>query len=517
MVDEEHELIEKIKEREQKKAAARLLKRQELKKMYKDLLYFGKKCFPTAFTVKSPPFHREIAAYLTDMSKKRILIAAPRGSSKSTLTSFLYVLWKALFKSSRDDVFIVIISESRTQAINFLARIKSHLNTTREVKYYFGDMSEATAKRWRTDDIILANGSRIIAIGTGSKIRGFIEKDTRPTDIIVDDFESEKNAFTPEARLKNREWMTEAVIPSLRQHAGGGRIIVIGTVISEDCFLFWAKNSTAWHTLWYKIVDDDGNPIWADVYPLSKIKQIREEFESVGNLSGFFQEYMNEPQSPDDAPFKPHYIKTHDYRFKVKENGEKVLYKGDIEIPVNVYLGIDPASSLSRKADYFTIIPIAVDADENFYVVGEHVVHARIDPAKQPDMIIEKFLATKADRVVIETVAYQEALRSWLRRLMLEKGLYIPGIEKGERPRNSKDVRLLSLVPILASGRFYFHPNSIDMQAEFLSFPKGQHDDYLDATWYAISKARKPKKRKSSGNKFDIMRKRVSFLNWKVR
>ena len=120
---------------------------------------------------------------------------------------------------------------------------------------------------------ILKNGTRIVAVGTGQRVRGFIEGDTRPNVIIVDDFESELNALTPEARTKNRKWMTEAVIPSLSDE---GRIIMIGTVISEDCFLYWAKDSPAWKTLWYSIWDDDENSIWPQRFPKDRIMQIIE-------------------------------------------------------------------------------------------------------------------------------------------------------------------------------------------------------------------------------------------------
>ena len=47
-------------------------------------------------------------------------------------------------------------------------------------------------------------------MGTGQRVRGFIEGDTRPNLIIVDDYESELNAATPEARaglrLRIRVW-----------------------------------------------------------------------------------------------------------------------------------------------------------------------------------------------------------------------------------------------------------------------------------------------------------------------
>ena len=108
-----------------------------------------------------------------------------------------------------------------------------------------------------------------------------------------------------EARAKNRKWMTEAVIPSLSDE---GRIVMIGTVISEDCFLYWAKDSSSWNTLWYSIIQDDGSPIWPERFPKERIQSIKEEYASVGNINGFYQEYMNIAQSPDEAPFKPEWV-----------------------------------------------------------------------------------------------------------------------------------------------------------------------------------------------------------------
>ena len=81
--------------------------------------------------------------------------------------------------------------------------------------------------------------------------------------------------------------MTEAVIPSLSDE---GRIVMIGTVISEDCFLYWAKDSSAWNTLWYSIINEDGSPIWPERFPKKRIDQIKEEYASVGNINALYQE-----------------------------------------------------------------------------------------------------------------------------------------------------------------------------------------------------------------------------------
>ena len=484
---------------------------QALKKLRNNMALFGRHCFPTALRKQTPPFHNEVYSALANDKKRRVLIAAPRGTAKSTVTTLIFPLWKVAFKRTNEDLFIVIISESQTQSINFLSRIKYHLLHSDKFKEVFGDLGPNTAKRWTNNDIVLANGARLVAVGTGQRVRGFIEGDTRPNLIIVDDFESELNAFTAEARAKNRKWVTEAVIPSLSDE---GKIAMIGTVISEDCFLYWAKESSAWNTLWYSIWDDEEKSIWPERFPPSRINDIKKEFQSVGNLNGFYQEYMNIAQSPDMAPFKPEWIKLHHYDYK-RINGQNCLVrnKGEEEEikPVEIYCGVDPASSLSSTADYFVVCTIGIDYDNNKYIVD--IFRDRISPAEQPGKLIEIFKKYKPRRMKIETVGYQEALRTAVRELMLKDNLYIPGLEKGVKPRTRKSERLLSLVPLFAKGTFYFRPQDNIPQQEFLSYPKGKHDDVMDAVWTALDKARPSRQQEwEKINANNITKKKV--LDW---
>ena len=368
---------------------ARYEELQALQKLRNNMALFGRHCFPTALQKQTPPFHHEVYSSLADDATKRVMIAAPRGTAKSTVTTLIYPLWKAAFKRSDEDLFIVIISESQAQSINFLSRIKYHLQHSDKFSKTFGDMGPTTATRWTHTDVILANGTRIIAVGTGQRVRGFIEGDTRPNLIIVDDFESELNAYTQEARAKNRKWMTEAVIPSL---SDDGKICMIGTVISEDCFLYWAKSSPSWKVLWYSIWDEDEKSIWPERFPKSRILQIKSEFESVGNINGFYQEYMNIAQSPDSAPFKPEWVQMHHYDYE-RINGQNCLTRevGDEKkiIPVDVYCGVDPASSLSATADYFVICTIGIDNDNNKYFID--IYRNRISTAEKPQLLVDTY------------------------------------------------------------------------------------------------------------------------------
>ena len=57
---------------------------------------------------------------------------------------------------------------------------------------------------------------------------------------------------------------------------------------------------------------------------------------------------------------------------------------------------------------------------------------------------------------------------------MREESLYIPGLESGVKPRNSKSERLLSLVPLFAKGTFYFRPEDTHAQARVSILSKGK-------------------------------------------
>jgi phage terminase large subunit-like protein len=43
---------------------------------------------------------------------------------------------------------------------------------------------------------------------------------------------------------------------------------------------------------------------------------------------------------------------------------------------------------------------------------------------------------------------------------------------------------------MVAKGEFYFRPQDTEAQTEFLSYPKGKHDDIMDAIWTALEGAR---------------------------
>ena len=53
---------------------------------------------------------------------------------------------------------------------------------------------------------------------------------------------------------------------------------------------------------------------------------------------------MNQPQSPDDAPFKPHYMKTYSGRLGLVDGRWWLDWDGKKRL-LNLFMGVDLASS----------------------------------------------------------------------------------------------------------------------------------------------------------------------------
>ena len=76
--------------------------------------------------------------------------------------------------------------------------------------------------------------------------------------------------------------------------ADEGRIIMIGTVTHEDCFLCWAKGSSSWKSY--------GGYSQNMIHPYGKIDSygriINKRVCFVGNLYGFYQEIYEHSTGP---------------------------------------------------------------------------------------------------------------------------------------------------------------------------------------------------------------------------
>ena len=123
-------------------------------------------------------------------------------------------------------------------------------------------------------------------------------------------------------------------------------------------------------------------------------------------------------------------------------------------------------------------------------------------------------------RVNIETIAYQEMLRDYVYKKSKSEGIFIPGIEKGIKGygnQKKKDRLFEGLQPMFKQGAVHLKKTHHEFIGELLDFPKGSHDDCIDAFWLSTQFARgnpKAGKAKRTKGKDGKYYKKGKIYNW---
>ena len=250
-----------------------MLTTETFRKAARDPAEFGSYYLSHYFTRRSPPFHRQLsalwrrrvmknrdpvsdcAAMLTEKGT-RSAIAAPRGHAKSTVMSLQNVLHAALFGYKR---YILLVSDTEAQAVSFLDAIKNELETNERILADFGEQS---GKTWKTGSILLSNGCRIDAVGSGQKLRGRRNYERRPDLILCDDIENDEGVRTAEQRQKTADWFWKAVCKSGDSYTD---ILVIGTILHHDSLLAGLLENPGFQSRKYRaVLSDAPSRLWTD-------------------------------------------------------------------------------------------------------------------------------------------------------------------------------------------------------------------------------------------------------------
>ena len=456
--------------------------REVLGKLKHDLMLFGKICIPNMFSAKSPDFHYDLAGHIMNPDNKQINIIAPRGHAKSSVVGGILPLHHLMFGEGKK--LIVLSSRTQDHAVKLLGLIKDTLDYSESVRQLFGYWGQHSARSWAKTEIELKDGSMVLCKGTGQQLRGIKIGNQRPTLIIVDDPEDENNTKTAEAMESNLRWLLQSAVPSLDPRKG--RLIVIGTPQHERCLVETLKEMKGWVNLSYKPDIEGRKALWEDWWSIEKLLQKKEELESINRLSVFYREYMCEIVGDEDQLFKAddfRYYKGEVWLNDAKEAFINMTEPEEKQIPINIFTGVDPASSTKQTADYSVIFNIGVDKEGNRYVLPYY--RRRATPLNLAEAIVDNFKKYRSQKTRIESVGYQEMLREYVIKRCEDENIFIPGLNVKENPRTSKSRRLESLQPIFARGQVHMDRNMEDLINELLLFPRGKHDDLLDGFFYA--------------------------------
>ncbi|MCX5888074.1 MAG: hypothetical protein NTY36_01315 [Deltaproteobacteria bacterium] len=149
-----------------------------------DKLYFMRTYLPHYFTKPFGEFHQEWAD-LADLQNAVLLMAVPREFGKSTFFTLGDKLFKICFALKH---FIIILSDTNEQATTFTLAIGMELEDNPRLKHDFGKL---LGPAWGKGSFITNTGIWVLARGHKDKIRGLRNRQYRPDEVDVDDFEND--------------------------------------------------------------------------------------------------------------------------------------------------------------------------------------------------------------------------------------------------------------------------------------------------------------------------------------
>lgn len=146
---------------------------------------------------------------------------------------------------------------------------------------------------------------------------------------------------------------------------------------------------------------------------------------------------------------------------------------------LNTFIFIDPALSEATTSDYTGVVVAHVDGNNDWYI--PYAKRHRLTPTQLVDFVFKLNETFSPAIIGIEEVAYQKALLYFLDQEMRRRNQLVPVQGVKYPTTKSKQTRILSLVPRLEWGHMSFAQGLTDLELELLQFPRGSHDDLIDA------------------------------------
>lgn len=446
---------------------------------------------------------------------KRLAVAAPRGFAKSTIVSLEFVIYCMCHKKKN---FILIISNTQDQAEGFLRDIKRELETNERLLNDFPELKKKSKKsherRWAQNEIIIPNGARVLALSISTELRGRRHGEFRPDLIILDDIETNEATRNPESAQRLEELLTKTVLKSGDDYTS---VIFIGTLHNPNSLLSkytdpkqipgwairiykavikFAKHIDLWEQ-WSRILlnletyNDAFGPdaarafyeankdkmlegvelLWSERLSYYDLMVIREQ----DGIASFDSELQNEPFNDRNCIFNIKDIRFWDDEYKTEE--ELLRSRGGHLL---IYGACDPSMGKNRESgDFSAIVTVAVDdMTKIIYILDVDI--ARRSPDRTMNAILEYGKIRQYTKFGFESNQFQSLMLDELRK-RIEQSRYDLLIKEVNNTSN-KQLRIEWLQPMVMSGRIQLSRRHRALIEEMKYYPKGPHDDALDAT-----------------------------------
>jgi predicted phage terminase large subunit-like protein len=355
----------------------------------------------------TPQFHRDgWELYCSDATKASVI--APRGHAKSSAFTHVYILGAALFRS---ESYIILVSTNEELAIEHLGDITRELTENEELINDFDIKGFVTNSK--TEIIVeFKDGHqfRILARGSGQKMRGRKWRGMRPGLIVCDDLEDDEQVENKDRRDKFRRWFNRAVLPALRR---GGKARVHGTILHEDSLLSrFKKQPGAWKVLFYRAhaaFDDFTDILWPEQFTEASLREVRQGYIDDHDASGYSQEYLNDPFDNTDAYLKKAWF--------------IAMEEEDFDLDMKRCIGVDFAISKKDKANRTSLTVVGQSDTNILHFIDQHVGRWATDEII--DTMFEVQEMHDPEAFFVEDGVIWTAIEPILNNEMRERGVFL--------------------------------------------------------------------------------------------
>jgi len=307
--------------------------------------------------VEPPQFHFEWSDILLK-EKDNFAVEGFRESGKGQIVLRAFPLYCLRFPSADRD-YIVLIKQNTDLASQKLLEIENEYLTNPALNSNLVEVKQKSARIFALDVKDVSGNIiniRIEAYGKGSSIRGLANIDRRPRVCVLDDPQDTEDCRSDTVLDADWKWFLSDVM-FLGQHT---RIFLIGNNLGEKCIVervFNAAMELGFQIRKVAILNKQGEPNWVEKFPLVEIEKQRESFRKVGQIDTWMRERMCEATSEESRIFNKKDFIRYSY-----------LYVDSIIRDHNIFVTVDPASSINKSACYRAMCVNAV-SEQNMWTI----------------------------------------------------------------------------------------------------------------------------------------------------
>ena len=450
-----------------------------------DFFHFCNYYFREYYSFDTP---KALMQYYSDLNKwKNVFFEWFRGCAKTTIAQ-MYVIRNILYKKRRNIMRYSQTIDNAQENLTYIANslindgwIGERICMDYGNLYYPENITRNGLKKQKTLSKFITENNvyiRAMSLGTSPRWKNYTAPDGkfRPDLLIFDDVDTVASTQSKRIIDKNFDFLLWEVLGGVNN----AQIIFLWNTIYEDWlvprFREHIQNSKDWEVIrlpikvnnqivWNRFVETDEEAKSLNEWITEsnrKYISLESEKRRLWSIS-YNQNYLLIPYSKGEHIITRDMIQYSDYSWPFDK----------------IQIGVDPAISEKEGTDRFWITVVWFKGDKRYILESIGLEGQEKNPKRASEIVRQLYIKYKANRVIVETVAFQQIMKQIFRELGMAT----------EETKTHKDkvTRLMEKQILFEDKRIYFKPETTtELVNELLEFPDWEHDDYIDSMLFSL-------------------------------